>query len=438
MKKLPLVTIIGVPNTGKSTLFNRLCGENKALVHSQPGMTRDIFQARCRIDDRVFMVQDSGGFFPDRQALSEAVNQRILDAAAESKAIIFLFDAKRDLLGYEKDLFLEVKKINRNLISVLNKVDNPESFICPASYYSLKVDFISIAATHNINLDALYGAVLQSLAGSDRPGDQLESHRQAIAVFGKPNVGKSTLVNAFLGREKMIVRPEPGTTRDSVESELKRNRATLLVIDNAGLRKKSKIAEETEIAGVIKAEKTLKKADVLIMVLDISRPLDQNDLLIAAVVQKAAKPVIIALNKSDLLEEPGLCERRAKEFRKRLHGLYFADMQVVSALNNKNVGKILDKTEEIYDKLHVKKIKTANLNKIIRLLLAERRYLTISGLPFQPKYFSVESYQPFFVKFHSKRKDRLRPADELYLKKRLLAEIGWQGIPVFFKLIAKD
>ncbi len=437
MKKLPLVTIVGVPNTGKSTLFNRLSGEKKALVHSEPGMTRDLFKARCLLSERAFFLQDSGGYFPDKRAISAAINSRIVEAASASDLVIFLFDGRRELLGYEKDLYLEVQKINRNIIAVLNKVDNPENYICPVSYYDLKLDFITISATHNLNLEKLEEAILEVI-GDGRQLRAPAGPSQTIAVFGKPNVGKSTLVNALIGRETMIVSPEPGTTRDSVEIEFTRNQSNLMLVDNAGVRKKSKVAEDTELAGIVRAEKNLRKADLILFVVDISRPLDQNDMLIAAEVRKAAKPLIIVLNKCDLLADPQLNDKRVKALRQRLHSLYFAAFQPVSALQGKNVNRILEKAEEIRTLLHETKIKTAVLNKIGRKLLAEKRYLTMSGRPLRVKYFSIESYQPLFIKFHSRQEDRLRATDELHLKKRFLAEIGWEGIPVFFKTTPSD
>ena len=145
MAKIPLITIVGVPNTGKSTLFNRLIGENKALIHSDPGMTRDIFQKSFKINNKEFKIQDSGGFFLDSEIITGEINKRIFREVENSGLVIFLFDGKRELLGYEKDLFLEIKKINPRILPVVNKVDNPEKYILPTSYYPLKEDFILIS-----------------------------------------------------------------------------------------------------------------------------------------------------------------------------------------------------------------------------------------------------------------------------------------------------
>ncbi|MCP5049039.1 MAG: GTP-binding protein [bacterium] len=155
MAKKPLITIVGVPNTGKSTLFNRLIGKRKALVHSQAGMTRDIYKKDFEIDGVNYDLQDSGGFFPNQEIITDEINKRIFREAGISDLILFLFDGRRELLGYEQDLFLEIRKINQNIIPIINKVDNPDKFILPNSYYALKQDLLMISAEHNLEVETL-------------------------------------------------------------------------------------------------------------------------------------------------------------------------------------------------------------------------------------------------------------------------------------------
>ena len=155
MSEFPLITIAGVPNTGKSTLFNRIIGKRRALIHTDPGMTRDIFGEKFNIDERTFTLQDSGGFFPVKDVISTEINKRIFREVERSDLIIYLFDGRREILGYEKDLFLEIRKINKNIIPVINKVDNQSKFMLPPSYYSLKTDFTYISAEHNIGVGDL-------------------------------------------------------------------------------------------------------------------------------------------------------------------------------------------------------------------------------------------------------------------------------------------
>jgi len=434
MSSIPLITIIGVPNTGKSTLFNRIIGKRKALVHSQSGMTRDIFRQKFKINDRWYHLQDSGGFFLDKEIISNEINKKIFKAAKNSQLIIFLFDGKRELLGYEKDLFLEIKKFHTPIIPVLNKVDNLDSYLPPQSYYALKNEYVHISAEHNLGVEVILDKIAQ-LLHTDSQTFSESGQATRISIIGKPNVGKSSLINKILNDESVIVSPLPGTTRDSVDLEVRRNQQTLILVDNAGIRKLQKISENTESAAVIRAEKELRNSDVIIFVIDISKRIDQNDMLIAQKILRAAKPVIIAGNKSDLLGDQHASSKFMAATKARFNSLYFAPILAVSALNGRNVFQLLDLAASINDKLNVK-IKTAALNETVKRILRERKLTTRDKRIFNPKYVSIESYRPFFIKFHCKSTLRLGETDELFLKRRLTQDLGLSGIPVFFKVVA--
>ncbi|MCP4217929.1 MAG: ribosome biogenesis GTPase Der, partial [bacterium] len=303
MAKSPLITIVGVPNTGKSTLFNRLIGANKALVHSTPGMTRDIYKKDLDIENKSFKLQDSGGFFQDDKIITEEINKRIFREVEKSDLVLFLFDGRREMLGYEKDLFLEIKKLNDRIIPIINKVDHPRVFLLPNSYYALKEEFSNISAEHKEGIDELLERILESFEGYNKPFSPDEEEHMRISIMGKPNVGKSSIINRILNDDFVIVSPIAGTTRDSVDLEIKRKGKTFILVDNAGIRKLQKVKESTESAAVIRAEKDIRNADIIIFVIDVSKKIDQNDLLIAHKLLKAAKPVIIAANKWDLVIE---------------------------------------------------------------------------------------------------------------------------------------
>ncbi|MBN2346121.1 MAG: ribosome biogenesis GTPase Der [Candidatus Aminicenantes bacterium] len=434
MNKLPLITIIGAPNTGKSTLFNRLLGKRKALVHNQPGMTRDIFRQKVIINDRWIDLQDSGGYFPDKKTINAEINKKIVLAAEASDLVIFLFDGKRELLGFEKGLYLQVRKLHRKIIPVINKADRMDAFLPPVSYYELNADFIHISAEHNLGIDVLIDALAREIVPTEN--DVVPQAPAArISIIGKPNVGKSSLINRVVNDDLVIVSTLPGTTRDSIDLEVKRNRRSYILVDNAGIRKMQKVKESTESASVIRAENELRQADVIVFVIDISKRIDQNDLLIAQKVVKAAKPVVIAGNKVDLLAPGAAGEKFFAQARSRFHSLYFAPFIAVSALTGKNVFPMLDLAEAIYAK-QGEKVRLSDLNALVKRLLHERRITTSDHYPFNPKFVSIESPRPFFIKFHCKSGIRLRPADELYLKKRLTQELQLEGIPIFFKVCA--
>jgi len=436
MAKIPLITIVGVPNTGKSTLFNRLIGQRKALVHSDAGMTRDIYKKSFEINGKQFNLQDSGGFFPDEQIITGEINKRIFKEARASDLVIFLFDGKRELIGYEKDLFLDLKKINTNIIPVINKVDQPESFILPSSYYSLKQDFLLVSAEHNLEIDTLLDTIAAKFAHYTKPLIEPAEAYPRISIMGKPNVGKSSIINKIMNDELVIVSPIPGTTRDSVDLEIKRKNKTFILVDNAGIRKLQKVKEGTESAAVIRAEKDIQYADIIILILDISKKIDQNDLLIAHKILKSAKPVIIAGNKWDLVEDKNRAGKLLVELKRRLNFFYFAPFVFVSAVTGKNVFDLIDRAEKIQQKLN-QKIKTSYLNTVVQALLTEQKFLTEANRVFNPKYISIGSYRPFFINFNTSSGHKLKPAHETYLKKRLVEKLDLEGIPVFFKITAK-
>ncbi len=434
MNALPLITIVGVPNTGKSTLFNRILGKRKALVHNQPGMTRDIFRQKVEIGGHRVDLQDSGGFFPDKEIINAEINKKIFKAAEDSDLIIFLFDGKRELLGYEKDLYLQIRRLHKPIIPVINKADKMDAFLVPSSYYELKADLMQISAEHNLGVETLLEAVTNVLGDASQAVlEPLPAAR--ISIIGKPNVGKSSLINKIVNDDLVIVSPLPGTTRDSVDLEVRRNQQTYILVDNAGIRKMQKIKEGTESAAVIRAENELRQTDVVIFVIDISKRVDQNDLLIAQKVVKAAKPVIIAGNKSDLLAPGTASDKFFAQARNRFHSLYFAPFIAVSALTGKNVFQMLDLAEVVTAKVD-RKIQLSRFNELVKKLLREKKLTTADHKIFSPKYISIESQRPFFVKFHCKSSQRLNPSDEIFLKKRLTQELDFVGIPIFFKVSA--
>lgn len=406
------------------------------MVHSDPGMTRDIFKKSFDINSRIFFIQDSGGFFLNEDLITREINKRIFREVKNSDLIIFIFDGKRELLGYEKDLYLDIVKNNNNIIPVVNKVDNPKKFILASSYYTLKLDYLFISAEHNLGIDELLEQILIGIPPSTQSIDEPESPLARISIVGKPNVGKSSIINKILNDECVIVSPLPGTTRDSVDLEIRRHNRSFILVDNAGIRKLQKVKEGTESAAVIRADKDIKNADIVIFVIDISQKIDQNDLYIAGKILKSARPVIVACNKWDLIKNRHDPQPVLKKVKERLNSFYFAPFLFTSATSGKNIFNLIHKAEHIYTRLH-QKIKSSPLNQLLQEILQERKLLTEDKRKFNCKYAAIESYSPFFIKFFTKTGVRLKSSEEVYLKKRLQEELNLEGIPVFFKISAK-
>jgi GTP-binding protein len=267
-------------------------------------------------------------------------------------------------------------------------------------------------------------------------GEMERNPETRVAIVGKPNVGKSSLVNRLLREERVIVSSEPGTTRDSIDLEITIDKNKYILVDNAGIRKMQKVKEDTESAAVVRAEKNIRLADVVIFVVDLSRKIDHNDLFIARKVIRSAKPVVVAANKWDLVSEKSVAQSVIKKLRSRFNQFYFAPIVLVSAETGKNMHTLIRKIVGINEILHGG-VKTPRLNQVIRAILSEKRLLLENNRVFNPKYASVESTRPFFIRFFAGRTTRLKAAAETYIKKRLVEELGLEGVPVFFNIKPK-
>ncbi|NMC65464.1 MAG: ribosome biogenesis GTPase Der, partial [Acidobacteria bacterium] len=318
LKKLPRVVILGYPNVGKSTLFNRLLGQRKALVHSLPGMTRDLLTGVVRQSGHEYLLVDTGGFTAgETDPISIKVREKALEAARTGDVLIFLADGQRPLSRGEEELFIQLKKLNRPVLLVVNKIDSPQSQVDLSDFYRLgQPDLLTISAEHKVNLDWLRERILELLPV--RPGsgefEQSDENILKIAIVGRINVGKSSLINRLCGEERLLVSEIPGTTRDSVDTLITRNKRNYCLIDTAGLRRFSGASDSREKAGIIRAEKNIKEADVICLVMDINEFTTRQDARIASLAFKSGKPLIIALNKWDLVEKSRVNPEEIKDY----------------------------------------------------------------------------------------------------------------------------
>ncbi|MDI6845994.1 MAG: ribosome biogenesis GTPase Der [Candidatus Saccharicenans sp.] len=434
--KLPRVVIIGYPNVGKSTLFNRLLGQRKALVHSLPGMTRDLITGVVKIDDRKFLLVDTGGFADSLvDPISARVKEKALEAAQSADLLIFLLDSKRPLSPGEEELFREIKKYNRSMLVVVNKIDTPEQEPDLSDYYRLGVEeLITISAEHKLNLEYLKEKIKEMLPPV--PGEATEASETErtlkIAIVGRINVGKSSLVNRLCGEERLLVSEIPGTTRDSVDTLIVRNKKTYCLIDTAGIRKFSGTRDSREKAGIIRAQKNIREADVICLVLDIQEFPTRQDAHIASLAYKSGKPMLIALNKWDLAEKQKVnpVEVRNHVFS-RLHFVDYAPLIFVSALTGQRVVKILDLAEEVYASAS-KKASTSELNKFWEKFSRDYPPKTRDGLQLKIKYVVQRTVRPPTFIFFGHRSAVLEPAYEKFLEDAFRRYFGFVGTPVRF------
>jgi GTP-binding protein len=430
MKKTIVVAVVGFPNVGKSTLFNRLLKEKKSLVHSLPGMTRDQVPALCRLDQKNFMLIDTGGFFDsEKDPFSWQVRQKAWEASQVADILLFVLDGKRGLLPGEEGLFYSLKKLNKPILAVVNKVDTPREEELIGDFYRLGEERIfAISAEHKRNLDVLEEALLEILP-SDQ-GKEEAPKSLSVAIVGRINVGKSSLVNRLSGEKRLIVSDLPGTTRDSTDTLIRRNKKIFCLVDTAGIRKLSRTKDKREKAGIVKARKDIKKADVVCLVLDALEFPTRQDTAIAHLAHESRKPLIMALNKWDLIpKETHTHWEYQDRLYQKLDFIFYAPVIFVSAISGQRIVKILDLAEKAYVNAS-KVIPTSRLNKFLSWINTNHPPPSKKKGKIKLKYMVQKGILPPSFILFSHSLTSFDPAYEKYFFKKMNEEFDFSGTPL--------
>jgi len=370
---LPNVVIVGRPNVGKSALFNRLIGRKISIVHGQPGITRDRLSAICTRGERPFTLWDTGGIFgPGEAELTEQVRRAADEALRQSDVLLFVVDAKEGLLPVDEELGRMLHKSQKPVVLVINKIDTGEHEQLAADFHSLGFEQISsVSAEHGRGISELLSAIERLLP----PPAHLESrtssieHPTAIAIVGRPNVGKSSLINSIVRNERAIVSELPGTTRDAVDIVYERDGRKFVFIDTAGIRRRGKHSSSAEVFSVMRAERSIRRADLCILTVDLTMGVTAQDKRIAGLIQKARKPAIIVLNKWDLVKptrrEKQVTRQLIDDARARIFFLGYAPVLITSASTGENVDRLFASIEKLRHAAR-KHIATGVLNRLLR------------------------------------------------------------------------
>src|SRR6266446_957180 len=384
--KSPNVAIVGRPNVGKSALFNCLGGPKIAIVHDQPGITRDRISAVCRRGEQPFVVWDTGGVGGAGESeLSTEVRRAVEEAIRDSDLLLFLVDAKDGLTPLDQELARMLRKSEKPAVLVVNKIDTEK-------HENLAVDFVSLGFSESLSISAAHGRGISDLIESidqllpfPSAADQslLTSHQSlSIAIIGRPNVGKSSLINSIVRSERAIVSELPGTTRDSVDISYRRNGQKFLFIDTAGIRRRGKQSSSVEVFSVMRAERSIRRADLCVLIVDLTMGVTAQDKRIAGLIQKARKAAIVVLNKWDLIR-PKRSERKmmaqlVNETRARIFFLNYAAVLIASALTGENIEKLFEVIAKV-QRAAQERIGTGVLNRLLRSAFAANPPPMVSG-----------------------------------------------------------
>jgi GTP-binding protein len=426
----PSVVIVGRPNVGKSTLFNRLVGGRRAIVGDEPGITRDRVHGRVQWRGREFELVDTGGLLPDEDALIPASIMRQAEAAIARAALLLLVaDVREGVTPLDEELARRMRRFGKPIFLVINKVDAAR-WETPAEEFR-RLGFSRIflvSAEHGQGIGELLDAILELVAAPEASETSPEEIR--MAIIGRPNVGKSSLVNRLLGTERVIVAPTPGTTRDAVDSELEYAGTRFRLIDTAGIRRRSRVREQIERVAVLMAERHLEHADVAVLLLDATEGPTALDARIGGFAHRAGKSLILAVNKWDLVpKDRTTAARMEAAIRARLHFLDYAPLVFISALTGQNVTRILELAQKAYAARHLR-IPTAELNRFFHHFIADAR-ATTRHRRVRVQYITQAGVDPpTFVLFVNSRRETLEAAYERYVENRLRQQYEFFATPI--------
>jgi len=432
-KNLPLVAIIGRPNVGKSTLFNRLIGERKSIVEDIPGVTRDRIYADAEWDGREFSLVDTGGFDPeDEELYPSLIKNQITIALDEAEVIIFVLDGKEGVMPHDSDVVGLLRRSGKPVIYAVNKIDHAKHEQAALEFHSLGIeDYIEISALQGRRINELLDRIVELLPEGEEPGEEEDDDGTIkIAVLGKPNVGKSTLVNKIIGKERSITSPIPGTTRDTIDTLIERDGKPYLIIDTAGIRRRSKISFSVERHSVFRAIRAMEKADVALLMIDAEEGPTHQDARLAELIADKGRACIVLLNKWDLIPRE-IAETPDIEgiLIERLHAVSYAPIMIISALTGRGVEKIFQKVNEVYENFSCR-IPTKTLNLFLKRITGSNPPPIYKGKEIKFYYISQPlTQQPTFVIFTNDIKG-VPENYKRFLESRMREEFTLEGTPV--------
>ncbi len=429
-----IVAIVGRPNVGKSTLFNRLTDSREAIVDEISGVTRDRNYGMSNWNGIDFSVIDTGGYVKNSDDIfEEEINKQVLLAIEEADIILFMVDVTIGIHELDSAIASLLRRIDKKVMLVVNKVDNGQRLLDATEFYNLGLgDYFPLSSMNGGGTGELLDAVVKSLP-EEEPGIIPDLPR--IAIVGRPNVGKSSLVNSLLGEERNIVTPVAGTTRDSIYTRFNKFQHDFLLVDTAGLRKKGKVSEDIEFYSVMRAVKTIESSDICLLLIDATRGIEAQDLNIMSLIQKNNKGMIVLVNKWDLIEkENNTTILFEKDIREKTAPFTDYPILFISATNKQRIHKVLELIEMVNQNRN-RKISTSELNEVMLQIVKNNPPPALKGKYVKIKYVTqLPIYTPAFA-FFCNLPQYVKDPYKRYLENRMREKFDFTGVPlrIFFR-----
>jgi GTPase len=424
---LPVIALVGRPNVGKSTLFNRLTRSRDALVADQPGLTRDRKYGTGKLGSQPYVVVDTGGISGDQVGIDVLMEQQVRQAIGEADHILFLLDAREGCTGGEEMIAQELRRTGKPVTLAVNKSEGLDEDLAGSDFYRLGFGEPElIAAAHGRGVKTMIESVLQQLPPieeemPDDPGIQ-------IAVVGRPNVGKSTLVNRLLGEERVVAFDQPGTTRDSIFIPFERNERRYTLIDTAGVRRRARIKEAIEKFSIIKTLQAIEQANVVLMVLDAQQGVGEQDATLAGHVLESGRALILVVNKWDGLSQDQR-EWIKTEIERKLPFLGFARHHFISALHGSGVGDLFGMVERVYASA-MSDLSTPDLTRLLEAITQEHQPPLVHGRRIKLRYAHQGGRNPPIIVIHGNQTSEVPDSYKRFLISRFRKALNLKGTPI--------
>lgn len=425
----PVIALVGRPNVGKSTLFNRLTKSQKALVVDQPGITRDRLYGPGKVGDRPYIVIDTGGLSGDKVTLDSLMAEQAKIAIQEADTVLFLVDGREGLSAVDQSIAAELRRYNKRVCLVINKSEGMDLTMASADFHALGYENIyATSATHGHGVTSMISEVLDEFAYEPEEELDEKERRIKIAVIGRPNVGKSTLVNRMLGEERVLALDMPGTTRDSIFIPFDRDDVKYTLIDTAGVRRRKNITETVEKFSIVKTLQAIDEANVVIMVIDAQQDVGHQDSSLLGYILERGRSLIVTVNKWDGLDK----ETRSRiktEIDRRLSFVDFCEMYYISALHGSGVGDLFEAVQQAYES-SMREFSTNELTKMLEYAVNEHQPPLVKGRRVKLRYAHQGGKNPPVIVIHGNQVDAVNNTYKRYLSNTFTGLLKLKGTPL--------